>query len=216
MKSVNDSAILKIGRKTLINGSNSSLLKFDYVLCTECNNDKSKSMDNSFDDFSKKYVRELNRNIEFVDFVNTSEKNNVYRYLIKNFCCRLSLNQFNISRDLIEFVNGDSNYPKRVIVKVYSNFAKTNEVKEFLSNAGTDSDAAMFGSGSLIKTTCFDGTIDIVYSTLYYNNLVFEFFYSSVDFELNKYYSSSRLTLTQYSEPVSITDRIISVISNSA
>lgn len=216
MNSIDDSVILKEGRKKWINGPDSPLLKYDYVLCQECNNQKSKCIDNAYDLFSKKYIRELNNKITNVNFDSIESKLNIYRFLSKNFCCRLAVNDIVISSDIIDFVNGKADYPKHLLIKVYSNFSETEFFKNYLEEKNVPSEIALFGRGSLslYSSSNKKTEIDIVYSTLKCNNLIFEYFYINRSLDFKTYYDVLVEELRQYDKPENIAKRINEIIKN--
>ena len=190
-KIIDNSIIAKEGHYKYINGIDSNLLKYDFVLCKECNNIKSKTIDNDYDIFSERNIKRLNLNIETIHFEN--EKLNFYRFLVKNFCCRLSNNKIEISKDLIDFVNSKCTTPSRLIIQIYSNKDKIEKITEFIG-----SDYADFGQG---KLQCYGKTkdeIELYYSTLTFNNLIFEFFYLNQDFDLSNIYNLNKIKIEQF------------------
>jgi len=190
-KYINDSIIAKEGHYKYINGIDSNLLKYDFVLCEDCNNIKSKSIDNDYDIFSEKYIKHLNLNVESICF--EKEKLNFYRFLVKNFCCRLSINRIEISKDLIYFVNSKEPIPSRLIIQIYSNKDKIEKMTEHIS-----SDYADFGQGKLLSYGKSKNEIELYYSTLIYNNLIFEFFYLNQDFDLGNIYNLNNIKIVQF------------------
>ena len=216
LKNIDDSVIQKTNRQKWISGSNSSLVKYGCVLCKDCNNEKSKTIDNAYDSFSKLYIRKLNKKISNISFQSIIDKLNIYRFLTKNFCCRLSENNIEISEDLIEFVNNKIKYPKRLIIEIYSNYEETEFVKNYLTEGNVPSEVALFGKGILwlYSSTNKDTEIDFVYSTLKCNNLIFEFFFLNRNLNLQTFYDRENLQIIKYSEPDNLANRINKIIKN--
>ncbi|WP_233883843.1 hypothetical protein [Tenacibaculum piscium] len=209
-----DPVIKKFDRQKPINGTKSSLLKYNHVLCQECNNQKSKKIDNDYDLFSEKYIKELNKKITKIDFDSEIQKLNIYRFLAKNICCRLALNNIEISEDLTEFINGNIKYPKRLIIKIYSNNKETQQMKNYLHERKVPSEIALFGQGKLLLIGKSRDEVNLVYSTLTFNNLIFEFFFTNSDFFLENYYSKNNLEIKQFYETENIKIRINEIIKN--
>lgn len=190
-KKIDDSIIAKEGHYKYINGIDSNFLKYDFVLCKKCNNKKSKTIDNDYDVFSEKYIKHFNLKVESIFFNN--EKLNFYRFLAKNFCCRLASNKIEISKDLIDFVNSKKSIPSRLIIQIWSNNDKIEKISNHIGSEYAD-----FGQG---KLQCYGKTkneIELYYSTLSFNNLIFEFYYLNEDYELDNIYNLDNLKVLQF------------------
>jgi len=107
--------LLKDNQQKKLQGPNSDLLKFERVLCQNCNNSRSQPFDRAYDCFINytlnNYDKLLNdRIINFneIDKTNTKQiKNDIFRYFTKIFCCRLASNNISIKTDLIDFLNSE-------------------------------------------------------------------------------------------------------------
>ncbi|MBK9329533.1 MAG: hypothetical protein IPM95_09535 [Sphingobacteriales bacterium] len=116
-QSLNDKTVLVRDDKLYnIQGANSDYLKFNNVLCQKCNNEKSQPADQAYETF----INYINSNLssiieaESLDFSKIfsdciiKQKHNVFRYFIKNFCCRLATNNITINPELIRFLDGEN------------------------------------------------------------------------------------------------------------
>lgn len=204
-KKIVDSIIAKVGSYKYINGIDSNLLKYDYVLCVECNNKNSKKIDNDYDVFSEKYIKHFNLEIESIFFKN--EKLNFYRFLVKNFCCRLASNKIKISSDLIDFVNSKKLIPYRLVIQIYSNKDKIEKMSKFIGSNYAD-----FGQGKLIYFGKTKQKIELYYSTLISNNLIFEFIYFNIDLELQNIYDLNHFKILQYNYEDDLLTKINSIV----
>lgn len=124
-----------------VQGPDSKLLKFEKVLCQDCNNRRSQPFDRAYDLFVS-YVLENydeildKRIIDLNDIVKTDAinfKHNIFRYLTKVFCCRLASNNITIGSELIEFLN----YEKPINF-LYFKFEVRPDIYAFLNRTGTD------------------------------------------------------------------------------
>lgn len=211
---IEDSLIFKEGRKREIFGANSPILKFEYTLCEICNNKNSKEIDNNYDRFSEKHIKKFNFNISQIEYPDLVNKLNIYRFLAKNFCCRLAVNKIEISDDIINFVNRKTKFPNCLFITVYSNFKETNTFKSFLELKKKPSEIAIFGNGKLMKYSSLnnENKIDLIYSTIKFNNLIFEFIYTNHSFNLEKFYNSTSDKIIPYSETENIANKINQII----
>lgn len=216
MNTIDDPVIMKKNRKKWINGINSSSLKYEKVICQLCNNQRSKTIDNAYDLFSKKYILTLNKKLTNISFNDSTVKMDVFRYLAKNFCCRLVQNNVNLSQDLIDFVNGKLPYPRRLIIEPYSNYKTNLAEKNNLLINDVNSDIALFGRGSLMYCSNSNNKqeITIIYSTLICNNLIFEFMYLNQDVSLEKQKDLIEVGLIQYTKPNNIPERVKMILKN--
>jgi|JI10StandDraft_1071094.scaffolds.fasta_scaffold03922_15 hypothetical protein len=105
------------GELITVQGPNSDFLKFDKVICINCNSTRSQPFDLAYDIFIK-YVEENKDeiiNTRLLDFNKVfrtnalEQKQNVIKYYIKNISCRLAANRFSISKDVIDFLDGKRN-----------------------------------------------------------------------------------------------------------
>lgn len=206
---IKDSVIVKFGRARRIHGTKSSLLKFSRNLCRECNNQKSKEIDNSYDSFSKRHIKHLSINLSEIAFINITEKTNFYRYLTKNFCCRLVDNNIEISNDLVDFVNHRIESPERLIICIYGKSFEIEQIQNSLTYT-----SAFFGRGSLIlySSSKNRNQIDLVYSTLICCNLTIEYFYLNQDLNLKNYYDHDKIEISKYTKPENIANRINKIV----
>ena len=205
-KNIDDSIIVKEGNYKYIAGVDSNLLKYEFVLCEKCNNIKSKKIDNDYDIFSNKYIKHLNLKVETISFEN--QKLNIYRFLAKNFCCRLASNKIEISKDLIDFVNLKITIPSRLIIQIYSNKDKIEKISKHIG-----SDYADFGQGKLQFYGNTKNEIELYYSTLIFNNLIFEFYYLNQDFKLENIYSLDCVEVKQFNTNTDFSGKINDIMN---
>ncbi|NOQ25285.1 MAG: hypothetical protein GQ564_07975 [Bacteroidales bacterium] len=133
--------LIRGNHKKTIQGPDSKLLKFEKVLCQNCNNSRSQPFDRSYDLFIN-YVLENyelildKKNINLVNIVNSDTigfKHNIFRYLTKIFCCRLATNNIIIEPKLVEFLN----YAKPLDF-MYFKFEVRPDIHAFLNRPEAD------------------------------------------------------------------------------
>ncbi len=124
-----------------IQGPNSERLKFDKVICKQCNNKFTQPFDNAYDKFILFILNNIQlltkcKSIDFSSiFPNNTknETNNLFKYLIKHFGCRLAENNFMILEDLVDFINGRTPYLTSLIIRFeadYSLYAILKKLKD--------------------------------------------------------------------------------------
>lgn len=124
-----------------VQGPDSKLLKFNKVLCQDCNNSRSQPFDRAYDLFVRYVLENYNeildrRIIDFNDIVKTDTvnfKHNVFRYFTKVFCCRLASNNISIVPELIEFLDYE-----KPIKFLYFKFEVRPDIYAFLNRPETD------------------------------------------------------------------------------
>lgn len=107
-----DPIMLRGDKQLLLQGPNSNHLKFKKFLCGNCNNSNSQPFDRAYDKFityiESNYEKLLiQRVINFKDIFESDyiqNKNNLIRYYLKVFCCRLASNHIYIDPVLIDFL----------------------------------------------------------------------------------------------------------------
>lgn len=133
--------IIRDNNQKEVQGPDSKLLKFEKVLCQDCNNNRSQPFDRAYDLFVRYVLNNYNeildkRIIDFNDIVKTDTINfkyNVFRYFTKVFCCRLASNNISIKPELIEFLDY-----KKPINFMYFKFEVRPDIHTFLNRPETD------------------------------------------------------------------------------
>ncbi|PKA22350.1 hypothetical protein CH381_31370 [Leptospira sp. mixed culture ATI2-C-A1] len=111
--SVSDPALVKDGKTKAINGPKADILKFKKNINAKYNNEISQPFDFSYSRFIE-YFEENQKTVlknQRIDFSTIFEnpfvgKLNLIRYIVKHIGCRLSDNNIEVDRSLIDFLNG--------------------------------------------------------------------------------------------------------------
>lgn len=98
-----------------VQGPNSKFVKWEANLCANCNNSRSSSFDNAYDEFIKNiqpfFIQAMKN--EYIDLRLVFGKewkpkfNRLLKYYVKHISCRLSHHLLDIPKNLIDFLNGD-------------------------------------------------------------------------------------------------------------
>lgn len=118
-----------------IQGVNSNYIKFN-VLCRNCNNTKTQPFDKAYEKFIT-YIENNKENILKEQIIDLSmvyhnwevEQVNLYKYLIKSFCCRLSYFKHPIPEYMIDILNEKSMETELVITFSINMYLKNNDIK---------------------------------------------------------------------------------------
>ena len=166
-----------------LQSSSSDFIKFEKILCATCNNNKSQKFDIAYTKFvdfilsnydyyfTKKYI-DL-KDIFHADWA--ENKLYVYSYFVKHFCCRLARNNFNISPQIICFLNGEIEYLEYINVG-FQQKADMKLLLDIMEEKGYGNGYLEFGKLMYIKN--INEEIDIIYT-----------FLSRKWFKANLYYS---------------------------
>ena len=166
----------------MIRGANSTLLKYDNILCSYCNNTKTQPFDKAYE----KFIAYINKNsilhkrfINFYDIYKDDfkkEQLNLYKYFVKSFGCRLAHIKCPIPQDMVDLLDLD-NFETGLRLT----FA-VNEDKLYFGNLDLDL-TKMIGNGDIFCNQSFiDGTSDIKYYTYteYYDWLHINYYYNQL------------------------------------
>lgn len=143
------SHVLEDGIRKL-QGPDSDLIKYQNVLCAECNNERSQRFDRAYDDFFSFILtneKEIlaRRIIDLASVYKTEWRQRqtyLYKYFVKLFGCDLAANGMPVPRDLVALLNQDY-----FLTKLRLHFA-VNEDKLLIQNVP----ARSIGIGSLATT----------------------------------------------------------------
>jgi hypothetical protein len=126
------------GKKSLVQGPDSGLLKYSNNLCAKCNNERSQPYDRAYDLFAS-YIRHnfgklkrtlvLNTTSVFGKHQAKSKQQELFLYFMKAFGCQLHDKGFPVPQELRDALLGSS-YPKTFRVSI----ALNDEFLEFLQN----------------------------------------------------------------------------------
>ncbi len=166
----------------MIRGANSTLLKYDKILCSNCNNSKTQLFDRAYEKFII-YINENKNDILYKRFINFSDiyknnmeegQRNLYKYFVKSFGSRLAHFGYPISQDIIDLLDLD-----KFQTGLRLNFA-VNEDKLYFGNLDNNL-RNMIGNGAIFCNQSFvDKTANIEYYTYneYYDWLHINYYYN--------------------------------------
>jgi hypothetical protein len=114
-KNLDKPVLIKKGKVLFLQSSKDKKLTFVKTLCTSCNNDKSSPFDLAFDIFLDYYLKNISMLIHegFIDFKKVygvdwlNSKFDLFRYFVKFFCGQISTGNYQISKEIIDFLNGN-------------------------------------------------------------------------------------------------------------
>ncbi len=107
----NDRALVHVkgGNLRSLHGPNASRTKYGQMLCSDCNNDRSKPFDNAFDEFVR-YVRLEGERIQSQHLIDFGKiygpqwpemQTDLFKYLVKSLGCRIVDANLSVPLDLI-------------------------------------------------------------------------------------------------------------------
>lgn len=126
---------IKDNREFKLNGPNSDRIKFEKVICEECNNDKSQNYDLSFDIFVEylKANKDLIYSSKVIDFKNIygvdfpKSQTDLFKYFVKILGCDLSENGFVVPYDLVELLKKEHFQTRlKITLSLNEELLKTN------------------------------------------------------------------------------------------
>lgn len=159
----------------------SNNIKYKASLCQNCNTTKSQPFDFAYDTFVSFYKENeneifLSKKLDFQYIYGNLWKPKVLdfqRYLVKNFCCRLYGLGVSITKNIVDFLNGEADL---IDLKLHM-FLKSDIYK--MLYLPSDAFDTYLGFGPVrIKTIEPQGSIDYVYSSMYYRSLAVFYLYT--------------------------------------
>lgn len=168
-----------------VQGANSNLLKYDKILCSNCNNARTQPFDKAYEEFIT-YLNENESEIvhkRFIDFHKIygddfeNKQRNLYKYFVKSFGCRLAhFNHDNhpVPSDMVELLGLDS-----FQTKLRLNFS-VNEDKLCLGRLDSDLKKIIGNTNIRTNQSYMDGMNDVkfyLYSE-YYDWLHINYYYN--------------------------------------
>lgn len=126
------------GKKSLVQGASSGLLKYPNDLCSKCNNERSQPYDRAYDLFAS-YIRDNFGKLKRTLLIDTtlvfgknqakSRQQELFLYFMKAFGCQLHDRGLPVPQEMRDALLGNS-YPKTFRISV----ALNDEFLEFLQN----------------------------------------------------------------------------------
>jgi hypothetical protein len=162
--------LIKGSKQIKIQGPNSEQTKFEKIMCSHCNNNKSQKIDETYTIVMHELIRNDKKyeNKEFIDFRELfgndwlKRKQDFISYFIKHFCCRLARNNVTIPKEVINYLNKETKYLEYINL----NFQHRLDLKRVLydmRNMKYNDGFLAFGKLMLIKNA---EELDVAYSYL--------------------------------------------------
>lgn len=144
--------LIKNEKEYEIKSSKSKFVKFEKVLCSVCNNDKSQDFDIDYTTFIEFVLNNYayykdKKHIDLKEIFPSNwkeKKRNIYSYFIKHFCSRLARNNINISYEIISFLNKDIDYLENIFF-VFQQKADLFTLLNLIKNEGNATGFLEFG-----------------------------------------------------------------------
>lgn len=182
---------------------NSKFMKFEKVLCSDCNNHRSQKFDKAYDELVA-YIFANFEKLKYAGFINFSEvfgynwktnKRHVYSYFIKHFCCRLAINGIKINNSLIEFLDETKDFLEFINI----NLVLKADLKAYLDKMTEHGEHTGFLQFGKLTYHGEESNPSLVYSFLSKRWFKAEFFYSS-EFNCSNYKDLKEFFNSPYSE----------------
>jgi hypothetical protein len=114
--------LLKNGKEYEIKSAKSKFVKFEKILCSDCNNNKSQDFDTDYTEFINYILNNYDyyktkSHIDLKEIYPSNwkeKKRNIYSYFVKHFCTRLASNNIEISPKIVDFLNKKINYLEEI------------------------------------------------------------------------------------------------------
>ncbi len=135
----------RIGNGKYVQGPNSNHLKYSSIICSSCNNDNSQQFDFSYTrlmDFLKANEEVIfqTRAFDLFEIFGENwkdEAENVIKYLIKHIGCRLAESNIEVSRDIVNYLNGKG-YPQLLTLHLILETKKVELILQMKKDKGWD------------------------------------------------------------------------------
>jgi len=127
------------GETFQIQGPNSQRLKLVPNLCAKCNGARSQSSDKSYTHFINSFKKLKNEFLDSnsIDFTKIYvgnwqiQKRNLYKYILKHACCRMSENQIVIPNAIVDFLDDrtdNCSFKIFFVSKLYDEFLMSHDI----------------------------------------------------------------------------------------
>lgn len=168
------------GRQYEMKSPNSKFVKFDKIMCSRCNNERSQNFDLDYTKFVDYIFKNLDKVksemiIDLRDLFQSNwrvSKTNIYSYFVKHFCCRIKLSDFEISNKVINFLNKEVDY----LEIIHLDFQLKIDLLNLLLTKPEMNGFVSFGS--ICHYTYADKGLDLIYSHLSRKCFRTELYYS--------------------------------------